>query len=310
GPTWTRWGFRRQPHATQVSLRGLWAPFQGGYGVDLLGDVRHTNRPSWVSVYARASNFSVNRFHGFGNDSPDDPDRDQFEVEQVKVLGDVLYHVRPTPRLELFLGPSAAWTDPDNVLAATPGLRGAESFAQYGATAGGRYDLRDSTAYPRNGAYFRVDGRGYGSDVGTFGNLTGEASGYLSPFGRPGPTLAAKAGGRWAVGDFPFQEAAWIGGAGTVRGYPWQRFTGDAAVYGNAEVRQRLGRVNLLLARPIVGVYALGDAGRVYVDGDSPGDWHVGYGGGLSFELLGRSLAVSVAHGERTTAYVHFGMPF
>jgi hypothetical protein len=312
GPTWTRWGFRRRPYASMVALRALWAPWESGYGADLLADFRHTNRPSRVGVHARASNFEVVRFHGYGNDTPEDPDRDAFEVDQTQVRGDIAYYVRPTPKLELYLGPSAKWTDPDAGLAFSPDplLRGTDRFTQYGAIGGGWLDLRDSAAYPRNGAFFRVDARGYGSDVGTFAHVLGEASGYASLLGRPGPTLAAKAGARKALGDFPFQEAAWIGGPGTVRGYGWQRFTGDAAVYGSAEVRQRLGRVNLVLARPIVGVYALGDAGRVYVDGDSPGGWHTGYGGGLSFEVLNRSLAVSVAHGESTTVYVHFGMPF
>ena len=77
---------------------------------------------------------------------------------------------------------------------------------------------------------------------------------------------------------------AFIGGPGTVRGYPWQRFRGDAAVSGSAEVRMRLARVNLLVLRPVVGVFALADAGRVWYDGESEGGWHTAVGGGLYYQ--------------------------
>ncbi|HEU4455150.1 MAG TPA: BamA/TamA family outer membrane protein, partial [Longimicrobium sp.] len=315
GPTWTRYGFRRYPHARMISLRALWAPMEGGYGAEAMADFRHTNRPSRVALMARASNFEVVRFHGFGNDTPEDPDRDRFEVSQTQVRGQAQYWFTDTRRLGLYAGPVAKWTDPDVGDQAVPGLaepveRGDESFAQYGAEAGARLNLRDSDVYPRRGAFFRATGAGYGSDVGTFGTLSGDAAGYLAFADSSGPVLALRAGGALGLGDFPFQEAPFIGGPGTVRGYPYQRFRGDAAVSGSAEARMRLARVNLLLVRPVVGVFALADAGRVYVDGESDGDWHTGFGGGLTFEALGRSATVSYARGERGIVYVTLGMPF
>ena len=89
-----------------------------------------------------------------------------------------------------------------------------------------------------------------------------------------------------ARGDVPFHEAAFLGGPGSLRGYPFQRFAGDAAAFGSAELRQPLGQVKLLV-RGRLGVFALADAGRVWMDGDSPGDWHTDVGGGLWFETLG-----------------------
>jgi hypothetical protein len=95
-----------------------------------------------------------------------------------------------------------------------------------------------------------------------------------------------------------------------LRGYPYQRFRGDMSLYGSAELRARLVYLNLGVARVHLGAFGLADAGRVYVDGDSPGGWHTGYGGGLSLQTLGRVGTIAYARGERGAVYVTLGMPF
>jgi hypothetical protein len=311
GPAWTRYGFRRAPHAEQVSLQALWAPLEkNGFGAQLHYDRQITNRPARVWLNARGSNFEDVRFHGFGNASPADPAKDFFEVDQTQVRAQAAYEVRPTPRLTLFAGPAAKWTDPGPVNAVTTVL-GNERFWQAGGVGGAALDVRDSAADPRSGARAMVTTSGYGTSLwGPFGRTEGEAAGYLSVPGRLGPTLAVRAGGAKAYGRFPFQEAPFVGGPFNLRGFPYQRFRGDAAVYGSAELRARLAYLNLGVARAHVGAFALADAGRVYVGGDSPGGWHTGYGGGLSLKSLGHTGTVAYARGERGIVYVTLGMPF
>jgi len=312
GPQWKRYGFRRAPHAEQVGLRFLWAPFEhNGIGAQLHYDRYITNRPASVWLNARASNFEDVRFHGFGNDSPEDPDRDQYEVDQTQVRVQAAYQLRPSSSLMIYAGPAAKWTDPGTVAVPHAGLLGSESFWQAGAVAGAALDLRDSVAYPRRGARALVNVSGYGSDLGgAFGRVEGEAEGYLSIPGGFGPTLALRAGGQLAAGDYPFQESAFVGGPMNLRGYPYQRFRGDASLFGSAELRARLAYLNLGIARTHLGAFGLVDAGRVYLDGDSPGDWHTAYGGGLSFQTLGRVATIAYAQGETGTLYLTVGMPF
>jgi hypothetical protein len=312
GPNWKRFGFRRTPHAEQIGVRALWAPLErNGFGGMLHYDRQITNRPASVWLNARGSNFEDVRFHGFGNQTPEDPDRDFFEVDQTQVRLQAAYELRPTPRLRLFAGPAAKWTDPGAVHAVSLDVLGNETFWQAGLAGGAALDLRDSLADPRSGARFALDAAGYGSDLsGPFGRLQGEAAGYASIPGRLGPTLALRAGAQKALGDFPFQESAFVGGPMNLRGYPYQRFRGDAALYGSAELRARLAYVNLGVARFHLGAFGLADAGRVYVGGDSPGGWHTGYGGGLSFQTLGRVGTVAYARGERGIVYVTLGLPF
>ncbi|HEX8904204.1 MAG TPA: hypothetical protein VF771_05140, partial [Longimicrobiaceae bacterium] len=213
GPNWKRYGFRRAPHAEQIGLRLLWAPLErNGYGAMLHYDRQITNRPASVWLNARGSNFEDVRFHGFGNQSPADPDRDLFEVDQTQVRVQAAYEVRPGNRLRLYAGPAAKWTDPGDVRSVSAVL-GNERFWQAGAIGGAALDARDSVLDPRKGARALVTASGYGSDLwGPFGRFEGEAAGYLSVPGRMGPTLALRAGGQKAVGDFPFQESAFVGG--------------------------------------------------------------------------------------------------
>jgi len=105
---------------------------------------------------------------------------------------------------------------------------------------------------------------------------------------------------------------AYIGGATTVRGFFDHRFAGDAAVYGNVELRLSVARLFLLV--PVqFGVFGLGDAGRVYLSGETSDRWHAGAGGGLWFSFLSaaNTLSVAAAHSvEGTRVYVRAGFAY
>src|SRR5207247_1566447 len=123
------------------------------------------------------------------------------------------------------------------------------------------------------------------------------------------PTLAVRVAGQRVWGRFPFHEAVFIGGAGTVRGYSEHRFAGDAGLYGNVELRFRLGRPSLVVPGDF-GVFGLADAGRVYVSGETSDRWHAAAGGGLWFAPLSASNTVSVAVPRspgRTAVYLRLG---
>ena len=86
----------------------------------------------------------------------------------------------------------------------------------------------------------------------------------------------------------------------------------NAAVFGNVELRLSVARLFVLL--PIeVGVFGLGDAGRVYLSGETSDRWHAAAGGGLWFAFLSPANTVSLAAAhsvEGTRLYVRAGFPF
>ena len=53
---------------------------------------------------------------------------------------------------------------------------------------------------------------------------------------------------------------------------------------------------------------AFGDAGRVWVAGESPGGWHDSIGAGLWYTTPAATVALESALGERTSFYLRLGM--
>ena len=125
-------------------------------------------------------------------------------------------------------------------------------------------------------------------------------------------TIAVRAGGARTWGPAPFQYAAFIGGGSSLRGYKTQRFAGDMAAFGGAELRTRLGRANLLVARGELGTIILADAGRVWWEDEESDRWHTGVGGGFWFGPFGRSMTFHAlyARGDEHTLSAGVGMPF
>ena len=121
--------------------------------------------------------------------------------------------------------------------------------------------------------------------------------------------LAGRVGAAQVTGDAPLLESVSLGGSGTVRGYPFQRFTGDAMLFGGLEARQKVADVNLLVNAEL-GLLAFTEAGRVYVDGESDGIWHTSYGAGLWLGSLGRALSLTYAAGESHVVYLKLGLAY
>lgn len=100
--------------------------------------------------------------------------------------------------------------------------------------------------------------------------------------------------------------------ASAARGFLQDRFAGDAAVYGNVELRLFLTKFFLLLPGEF-GVFGLGDAGRVFQSGEISDRWHGAIGGGLWFAFLSRATTVSVSwarSAESTRMYARAGFAF
>lgn len=307
GPVWTRYGFRRQPYARQISVRALYAPLEDGIGVDGIADFKRTGTGGGLRLAGGARTFHITRFHGYGNDTPGEIE-EEYEVTSNEVRAEALWYGPLARRAWYRFGPVARWMEPrEPAFTTVPDPRGAAGWAAAGAMAELRLDGRDTLPVTRRGWWLGARAEGYGGDLGAFGSAGGEARTYLSL--GAGPVLALRAGGEVAGGDFPFQEAAFLGGPGSLRGYPFQRFAGDATAFGSAELRQPLGQVKLLV-RGRLGVFALADAGRVWMDGESPGDWHTDYGGGVWFETLGYVGTLTIARGDVTRWYVGLGLPY
>ena len=320
GLSTTDYGFRKHPYSSRHLFRVGYATSHSTGRAEYKGEWRWENSGIHTNVLARASGVEVLRFYGFGNETPNTGDRDFFKVQQDQFLIEPSISIPFSRRVKVTLGPRAQFSrldENDNRFINTlPSLYGAGEFGQVGGRLGLSVDTRDVAPAAHKGIHLELEGTlypGIWDVITTFGKVKGELSTYLSAPFLSHPTLALRVGGEHAFGDaVPFHEAAYVGGRATLRGWDEQRFAGESAVFGNAELRLHLTRM-LILVPTDVGVFGLADVGRVYVDGETSDEWHTGFGGGLSlgFFQAVNTLTIAVATSEeRTGVYVRAGFLF
>ncbi|WP_303311283.1 hypothetical protein [Hymenobacter sp. BT730] len=179
-------------------------------------------------------------------------------------------------------------------------------------------DLRDRQSYARRGVRLLVQhdsyrqlnrGKSYFGLTQAFGEFYTTAR-IAIPI-----TLVLKGGGAKNYGkqeEIPFYKYAALGQRENLRGYVRNRFTGDASLYLNTELRLALGRSRNSILPFYYGVFGLYDRGRVYYKGDSPGGWHTGYGAGFYVAPVAEQLALSISYqvSDEESALLQFGLGF
>ena len=318
GAMGTTYGFRRLPYASRVMLRAAYATTAQTYRAELTGEFRGIVPPVIVTLHLRASGIDVLRFYGFGNETPAAGATDFYKVKQQQYLVAPALRFALSRSADLSVGPvyKFAHTKLEAgtfIDAARP--YGVADYGQIGGTADFRADTRDVPRAASRGISFRLGGSVYPKalDVtAAFGEGHAEAATYLTARMPLQPTLAVRVAGKKVWGTYPLHEAAYVGGATTVRGFVEHRFAGDASVHGNVELRLSLAKFFFLVPTEL-GLFGLGDAGRVFLSGETSDRWHGAAGGGLWIAFLNRANTVSVAAAhsvEGTRVYVRAGFPF
>jgi hypothetical protein len=289
-------------------------------------------------VHLEYSGINILRFHGLGNGTQLDRSKSFYEVEQREVLAGIglewqgggnrggqpgagAESLRQAVRIGIgpFLRYSATpiEANSDRFIVLDPAVLGLGNFGQVGVRAWGIVDTRDNSGSPKSGVHVVASGALYPSiwdNPSTFGQLLGSVSTYLTAQIPTEPTLALRVGGKKVWGTFPFHEAAFLGGSDGLRGFWSQRFAGDGAALGNAELRFDLAGFNILVPTRM-GLFAAADAGRVFF-GPDPADadaWHTAFGGGVSLSFIDRLQTVTLAimsGDDLTGLYLSAGFSF
>jgi hypothetical protein len=333
GFTTMGYGFRKEPSADQHTLRAGWAFGASQPRVDYQGEFHRVNSGAYAGLFARYSGLDVLRYYGFGNETTAGESDDFYKAQARQLTLTPSLTVPVAKRLELTFAPALQYSDTreGDGLVDQEQPYGTGSFGQVGGWARLRLDtregLRESASqirlpgqgrgggYPVRGALVQATGAVFPKawDVErTYGWVEGSASGFLTAGSRGRATLALRAGGKHMIGDlYPYFQAASIGGGGvfggedTVRGFRPNRFIGDSSLYGNAELRLYLSRFFVALPGEW-GLFGFGDAGRVWLEGETSDTWHTSWGGGVWVGLLARSNAIvfTVAKSEQRTAFL------
>lgn len=308
------YGFRMVPYAQMVKADAAYSLGSRRFAVGVGEDKRFESSDVHIPATAGVTQLDVVQFHGFGNDVPDLRGR-LYDVRLRQWYFRPAIAMSLNPESEISLGPVIRYNKTDslgNRFISTLQPYGFAKFGEAGVEAKLRYDTRTvpDTTKPR--AVFDITGDAYPAvwDVASaYGALDGVASAYFTlPVGTK-PVLALRAGGKKLFGDFPYFDAAFLGGSQSFRTEERQRYAGDASVYGSTELRVPIAKFPLVLPLD-VGAIGFADAGRVYLNGDSPGGWHSAVGGGLWVGVLNPGTSVNIlftnSHTRRVVTNIGF----
>jgi hypothetical protein len=321
----TRYGFRRIPYATRIEYRG-----EVGYGSGRLQFAWYRpfeNSGKTLRVKALASGVEIARWYGFGNETTRASWRPttyyQLTPLQFSVDGSIAWIL--APNLDLTTGVIAKHTRADlsdervaTRFIGTDRPFGIGAMTQVGGHVGLRWEAKADPEPLTSFIRAEVEADGYPGlldlprPVASVGGKLAAAIRTPLPLR---PTLAFQVGGERVFGTrglIPFYEAAFLGSWSTLRGFRTHRFSGDAAVFGSAELRLQLASVPIVVPAN-QGIFAFYDRGRVFLSGESSSTWHSGYGGGvwLAFRRSGTILSLAASRSrEGSRLYLRTGFAY
>lgn len=312
-----RYGFRHAPFASRVALTAGYSIGADAFGVMGIADFTAEDSPLFWRISGMASGLEHPWFYGLGNNTVRGVSSEENRLPHREYVGFLEIGAR-RKLWSISAGPIVKYstTDAFPTTVLRSGLPvGSGDYGQVGLRALAEFDSRNEKAYPTRGVKLSFDVAGYPSlwdNEGAFGGGEIKAATYLSAPIPLTPVLALRAGARRMWGDYPWFEAAFLGGRSTLRGFGHDRFGGDASVWGGADLRLKLARVAVILPMEF-GVYGLADAGRVWLDGEDFDRWHTSYGGGVWLHALQPGLrgSVTLVWGDnRTVLYIGSGFHF
>jgi hypothetical protein len=283
------YGFGRSPYASALGAEAEYSTTTGGFRFTANMDRRFEQTPLHLTAVARVSALEVTSFHGLGNDTPDSAGA-FFDVRQRQWMVQPAVAYSLGEWSDLSLGPVLQYSTTDstpNRLVATTRPYGFGNFTQAGMRIGMHHVASGPPGVSRRQFVLDLTGAWFPAMLDVkraFTEIEGRAGMVFTVPVPLHPVVLLRGGGKKLFGDFPFHEAAFIGGHSTLRSMAADRYAGDASVYATAELRVPVVAFSLFVPFE-TGLVGVAETGRVYAAGTTSGGWHAAQGGGI---YLGR----------------------
>ena len=310
--------FRHDPYGHAQTFKANVSTYTGAVNVAYDGHwVRRFDPFDAVAQVIVQTPQSIYNFYGFGNETSDDLGSDFYQVRfaQAALALGLEAELATGATVQLLPTADVVWVDPEEgTFLNQDGSFEVEPEVFAGGDAAITFHRADREVNPLHGFSWENRARvraGVKNFEGTYATLTSDLSFFLSPLLSPQVTLALRAGGQHVVGeDFPFYDAATIGGAERVRGFRRTRFSGRTAAFQNAELRLKVLSFQTYAVGGDLGLIGFADNGRVWVDGEDSSKWHQGYGGGLWINLFDMIVASGTVAFSDDGMFVNVGTGF
>jgi len=317
------YNFREVPMDYMQQFTVSYSTLFGNFALAYEADFYSLIRGGRLNVLITATQQFVTRYFGYGNETSFSKSLESEKYYHVKqnltTIFPRLYYdfsKKITGNVGISFIRTNTSLNEDTLLTEFPyGDYGLGVLKPFGIHLGLEIDGKDHPEYPLNGYWINIYGRIF-PDVydipETFYFAGFDLRTYLTAKSLSFATLALRAGGSKVFSEYPFYVGATVGGQNSLRGYNDGRFSGDAAVFGQAELRLLITKLHLILKSKL-GINLFVETGRVFTENDASKKWHPSYGAGLWVAYLNSTIigTTYIAFSPETTIFnLGFGMSF
>ncbi|MCX6151174.1 MAG: BamA/TamA family outer membrane protein [Ignavibacteriales bacterium] len=321
GPILYKFGFRTSPYIFRMQFLLGFAPKIKSYFADYKADFYNLVKSSKLSIHLRKSELTITNFYGFGNESPRNvllAKKGYYKLEYLELICQPSLEFELAQNFSLTVAYQLKYSQVVSsgdkfIMALKP--YGIKAITSLGLKAELLLNKCDNSIVPTKGFWINLKSS-FTPDL--FKNQSKYARGILdSRFYIPVNTIfksvfAFRFKGEKVWGNFPFYEAAFLGGSESVRGFDRQRFAGDAEVEANAELRILLTKFNFVVPG-VFGITSFTESGRVFQSGDASRKWHTAFGGGVWASFINSDYTFSLSYAkapEDWGVYAVYGFTF
>ncbi|MEE9430584.1 MAG: BamA/TamA family outer membrane protein [Melioribacteraceae bacterium] len=321
--TFYKYNFRDVPFDYKISLSATYATSPNDYSLHLDSYFNSIIKNATLNIEVLKTGLFFTEYHGYGNETIFNEELDEedfYRLEQELVIVSPTLYYNYWEKIKAGFGVSYEYSEIElenetlllNTRKDDYGLGDTKLFGTHLSL---KVDTRDNVSNSYEGIYLNVKGSLYPKllDVKeTFSRFEFDTRTYFTTKFITDNTFAFRIGGGKIWGNYPFTKAIVLGGGNSLRGYSRERFTGDAAVFAQAEMRTYLFPIKFGLPGKL-GIHFFGESGRVFVTNENSKKWHSSFGGGVWMSFIDRMLNLSfdvAASKELTNFYLRFNMPF
>jgi len=318
GPILVSYNFRTIPYEYWMTLTAAYATIPRSYRINYEGIFYSLIKGAGIGLNFLKSELNLTKYYGYGNETALDKNLEdnyfyRLNQEVLNINPSIKFELFPNNFLNLGISYNSSTTKLSNIFLIKnfpDSAYGIGTIHSASFNCSYTLDSRDNPNNSGSGYFLNLEGLFYPEFLDLKENFT-EASfdirSYFSADILTSATLALRAGGAKIIGNFPFYKAVFLGGKENLRGYTRERFSGNAGLFTQAELRIFISPLNIIIPGKF-GVHFFGETGRVYTENDNSKKWHPSYGGGLWMSFLKRdiNLSFSIASSPESTLF-YFG---
>lgn len=307
------YNFRFSPFEYKQTITASYATTPKSYQINYYGLFNSFLPGADFELDILKSELNFTKYFGYGNETSFDKN---LNSENYYRLGQELFQISPglsfylVDPLRMKVGLSYSYSNTslanlESMINFRYQKYGLGSLRQFGITATLSIDTRDNPLHTKEGFYFDIGGSHYPAifDITeNFAQLNFDVRAYLHAPITSDVTLALKCGGGKNWGKYPFHKAIFLGGENDLRGYRRERFSGDAALFGQSELRAYVTTLKLIV-KGRLGFHLFTEAGRVFTANEKSKKWHPSYGGGLWISYLQDTMNFSFTYAASPEDY-------